>query len=181
MGWGEVHRPALVGGNRTPVAGHRAGTALLAVTAADRQALFLVEPSNELVIGMPALAFEHRVQPAIARIHARRYPEPVSELPDKDLVPRFGAALVASRAIHPLPDLRPKTVSGTPDQARRRSCAVTRGNWSHAQTIERLRVVRTGRRGEAPSRARVPCTPDPLDCHEPARHLEHLDRLPETG
>ena len=48
------------------MAGHRAGAALLPVTAADREPLFLVEPGDELVVGAPVLALEQLVQPAIA-------------------------------------------------------------------------------------------------------------------
>jgi hypothetical protein len=48
------------------VAGHRAGAALLTGATANGQALFLVEPGNELVVGAPALAFEQLMQPAIA-------------------------------------------------------------------------------------------------------------------
>ena len=40
--------------------------ALLALTAADREPLFLVEPGHQLVVDAPALALEPLVQPAIA-------------------------------------------------------------------------------------------------------------------
>ena len=48
------------------MAGHRAGPALLPVTAADREAFLLVEPGDELVVDAPAPAFEQLVQPVIA-------------------------------------------------------------------------------------------------------------------
>jgi hypothetical protein len=78
----EIHRPALVGSDRTPVAGHRAGPALLAGATADRQALFLVEPGNELVIGAPALTPEQLVQPSIAEttILAGKGTKPLTQL-----------------------------------------------------------------------------------------------------
>jgi len=63
------------------MAGHRAGPALLAVTAADREPLFLVEPGHQLVVGAPALAFEQRVQPAIAiaPVFAGQRPKPLAQ------------------------------------------------------------------------------------------------------
>ncbi len=62
------------------MAGQHACPALLGVTAADRQALFLLEPGNQLVIGAPALAFQQLVQPtiAIASVFAGQCPKPLA-------------------------------------------------------------------------------------------------------
>jgi hypothetical protein len=60
-------RPALVGGDRAPGARqHAAEPALLAAVAADRELLFLVEPVDELVVHLPALATQQLVQPPVA-------------------------------------------------------------------------------------------------------------------
>src|SRR4051812_17897316 len=63
---GEVQRPALVGGDRTPVTGHAAAASLLPATAADRQLLLAIEPFHQLVVHLPALAAQQLVQAAVA-------------------------------------------------------------------------------------------------------------------
>src|SRR3712207_3416076 len=64
---GEVQGPALVGGDRAPRARqHAAMPAFLPAPTPDRQLLLAIEPLDELVVGLPALATEQLVQPPVA-------------------------------------------------------------------------------------------------------------------
>jgi hypothetical protein len=58
---------AAIGGDRAPGARqHAAKPALLPAAAADGQLLLAVEPLHELVVGLPSLAAQERVQPSVA-------------------------------------------------------------------------------------------------------------------
>jgi hypothetical protein len=63
---GEIERPALVGSDRAPGAGHHAAKpALLPATAAQCELLLPIQPVDELVVGEEALPTQQLVQPAI--------------------------------------------------------------------------------------------------------------------